>query len=990
MNVIKKLFNFIIGRKYSREVLRYASELEKHLMLFQTVKYDSYYDSRIAKLKDIGKYNDMLLMFSNLTEQIASHNRLIKELEKEFDENLASNSYENIINNIEEYGIDDLKKINQTALKINDFTIPNTFSKKKKYLQYMKDIGEIVRDYDAIKYQHALIDEYYNIDFSFGDYYIDERKAKELLKPINEKIASIESYGNKYYAIPKLDKRLIENHNENFIKRHLSDVLFENINGKCLDSDQRRAILCNPRSNLVIAGAGAGKTLTICGKVKYLLENKECTSDEILLLSYSNASANDLMEKVSRINPELKVKTFHALGLEILNNHNQYKKAIEQQFDAYIRRFFTEKVPNDTEMLNDVLTFYGIYLYDNTSFKKKYKNEGEKFEDLKKSDFKTLKDKLKQTRTKENSYETIQSECVKSYEELVLANFLFINGVKYEYEHAYEIKTSTLEKRQYTPDFYLPEYGIYIEHYGIDKNGRTPQYTSEEECNYLKSIEWKRNIHKEHNTVCIETYSYEFNDETIFKNLKKRLIEKGVKLKPLSEKDIQDAFNNIFMGQDFRSLINLFSSFISLYKAQYYDDSVFGRMEGMSFTTPYGQKRAKLFLKICKNAYTYYIDEVRKQDKIDFDDMILQAILALDTEPNFKYKYIIVDEFQDISKSRALFLQRLIKHGDSKLFAVGDDWQAIYRFAGCDLTIFLHFEKYFEDVKKNYITSTHRNSKELQNIVEPFITANPEQFIKHIHSEISQKEPVRIIYHKGNKMAAFTEALNQICKENDKAKVLVLGRNKHDVDCMISKEIQVVDYEKIIHSRFSEMEITYKTVHQSKGLESEYVILISGEDAKNGFPNQMEDDLLLQLVLGENSKFEFAEERRLFYVALTRTRSIVYILANKNRSSEFVKEIETRAKVENPELLSEDEADDYLCPWCKSGRLVVRTSENGDSFYGCTNYPYCKYTINDFKAVRTNNHCPSCGDFLVVRNGRYGKFIACHGYPYCKHTRQLN
>jgi DNA helicase-4 len=216
-------------------------------------------------------------------------------------------------------------------------------------------------------------------------------------------------------------------------------------------------------------------------------------------------------------------------------------------------------------------------------------------------------------------------------------------------------------------------------------------------------------------------------------------------------------------------------TFISLYKAQIKDDSGFDKFKEQLNDSQYSSSRTRLFLNICQNIYNYYMENLRAADKIDFDDMILQAIDLLDKTPNFKYKYIIVDEFQDISQSRTRFLQKLIEHGNAKLFAVGDDWQAIYRFAGCDINVFLEFEKIFPNAKLNYITSTHRNSSELQSIVEPFITANPNQYKKHIRSAKHQEKPVRIIYHKGNKAMALTKALADIEKLNATAEVLILG-----------------------------------------------------------------------------------------------------------------------------------------------------------------------------------------------------------------------
>ena len=237
-------------------------------------------------------------------------------------------------------------------------------------------------------------------------------------------------------------------------------------------------------------------------------------------------------------------------------------------------------------------------------------------------------------------------------------------------------------------------------------------------------------------------------------------------------------------------------------------------------------------------------------------------------------------------------------------------------------------------------------------------------------------------------MMALTKALEDIDKINSTAKVLVLGRNRRDIDTVISKEIQVIDYKTINHRDFPNLDITYSTVHGSKGLESDFVILVSGEDAQNGFPNKTEDDNVLNLLLGKKNDFAYAEERRLFYVALTRTKSIVYLLSEKGKSSEFVQEIKNKCFIMDDE--SEATAsEEYRCPWCKSGYLVVRKAENGGKrFYGCSNYPYCSYTNDDMKSVYFNNRCPVCGDFLVVRNGKYGPFFGCHNFPRCKYKQQ--
>lgn len=966
--------------------MHYCSKLDAQFRIFKVIQSNSEMDNLAVSLKSEDKFAVAVASFYEYKDRIKKHNDSIIELEQKFNDIIKNHSIQNILSNLHEYPLEVLKTFNEVALKISEYTLPNDYDRRDIFTRYMYELGIIIDNYYSVKEQYELIQDYSRLDLDFGDRYIDAQEAERILAPARKIINSLSKQEKKFYQPPVLEASIVEMHNRSFIDRHIHDKIFDNINGFSLDEDQRRAVLCDPKSNLVIAGAGSGKTLTICGRVKYLIEEKGFSPNDILLLSYSSASAQDLAKKISNVSADVKVKTFHALGLEILNDYYGKKKAIEEQFLAYIKKYFDEELINNPSIIETVFNYFGYYLYSDT-VSKKYENDGELFEDLKKSDFTTLKDRCENSELVNGSYETIKKEYVKSYEELVIANFLYVNGINYQYERAYEYDTSTPDKRQYTPDFYLTDYHIYLEHYGVDINGKTPQYTKEEEAKYIESMNWKRKIHAEMNTVCLETYSYQFKNGTIFENLKKQLIASGIELKPLQQDKINACINNIIQGKEFTSFINLVATFLNLYKAKYKDNTSFDKLLENKFPSEYANDRSQVFIAICRAIYDYYILSIREQGKIDFDDMILQATEVVNNLKSYKYKYIIVDEFQDISQSRAKFLQSLIKHGDSKMFAVGDDWQAIYRFAGCDISIFLCFDKYFEDTVKNYITSTHRNSQELQNVVEPFITANPEQYIKHIKSDLHQEYPVRVVYHNGDKVVAFDQALKEIETINPSASVLVLGRNRHDIDDMISRRIQVRNYDEIIHSDYRFMQISYKTVHQSKGLECDYVILISGEDAVSGFPNQIEDDDLLSLVLDKKGEYRFAEERRLFYVALTRTKSIVYLLSDKNRPSEFVKEIEERVKIENSEILSVND-ENSNCPWCKSGKLVIREARR-QAFYGCSNYPYCKYTINDMKAVVINNRCPSCGDFLVVRNGKNGKFIGCHNYPRCRYTKDF-
>lgn len=911
--------------------------------------------------------------FSNTYKKIEEHNHDISLLNKTID--AFDFNYDKCVENpiVQESKIADLK---QLVMEIEQYSnITGAIGEAYKL------ISKFVSNYDIIVKQYELHIQCESI-LSFVDDYYDFNKKKYIIESVEQIRKKIQNYEEVFYYFLNDEEIgiLIEQHNCEFVNKHINDSIFDNISGRTLDPEQRSSILHDSISNLTIAGAGAGKTLTICGKVKYLLQNG-IKEDEILLLSYSRNSAKDLADKVANISNNLEVKTFHALGLDILKDSTQEKKTVEEQFNHIIEDYFSNELSKNGEMLKKIITYYGLYL-SSDEYNKKYKTSGDLFLDLKKSDFITLKDQM--SLAKDGIHlETIKKELVKSYEELAIANYYFLNGINYTYESTYkEAKTSTYDYRQYTPDFYLNDYKIYHEHYGIDKDGRACQYEEQEETKYLDGIKWKRNLHQQNNTICLETYSYEFSDGTIFDKLEQKLKANNVAFKPLNNKQISDAINSIYQGQAFKSFITLIRTFISLYKAQYEDECGFDVLKTKQLNNKYETIRAGLFLDICKDIYCYYINYLKSEDKIDFDDMILKSVKQIKKMDNFKYKYIIVDEFQDISYSRMKFLQELIKHGNSKLFAVGDDWQAIYRFSGCDLNIFLNFKDYFEDVTYNYITSTHRNSQQLQDIAGPFIMKNPEQYKKNIKSDLSLSNPVRLMYFEDDKYNALVNVLYEINKLKRNASVLLLGRNNKDIEAFLIQGMYFTDKKTgtMKNEKFPYMNIRFKTVHASKGLEDEFVIIINADDSKLGFPNKIEDDVLLNLVLASRNGFLYAEERRLWYVALTRTKSYTYVLVNRNQPSEFVQEISNKCMVLNPTFV-EEVNNSILCPKCKSGKLVIRNNpRNNNQFYGCTNYPYCKYTNDDVRAVKKGKRCPYCNDFLIYKKGPYGSFWGCSSY----------
>ena len=992
---LKKEFNKVISSiKNTRNInKKYNPYFNKREDFSTLAKIEEFIDSDITeiyyeiKAYNPTKYASAISRYENFLPRVREHNDKIDYINK----GIADFDLYSFIDNPLIHSISELNPFILIVNEINKFTYKDDY-----YNIFCNQVLEIQNHFDNIKQQYLLL-EIYKEAFNFNyDLYIDILKKEKILKKLEPVYQYIRKTEKRYYDFSMLDRvdDLINKHNLSYIKYHKTDSLFDNIGKKSLDSEQRESILKDEKSSLIIAGAGSGKTLTICGKVKYLLERKKVNPEEILLLSYSKKSADDLSHKVREIDNRLTVGTFHKLGLDILKEVNHKQFVVEEQYNAIIESYFREEMKKRPHMLEKVLNYFALYL-SSTKITKMYETPGEMYEDLKKHDYRTLK-ALCDLSLHPDQKETLKREVVKSFEEMAIANFYFINGIDYIYEKSYEIDVSTEEKRQYKPDFYIKDYKFYHEHYGINKNGKASRYKGEEAQKYVDGMIWKRNIHSQYNTICIETYSYEFADGTIFEKLTQELRRHGVKFKPLSQDEIYKTLLSIYEEQNFKSFINLIKSFLSLYKARYTDSSQFDVFKSYAFDNKFERNRASLFLDIVKDVYDYYIQYIRENHKIDFDDMILQSIKSLPLTDKFSYKYIIVDEFQDISYSRMLFLKKLIEKGNARLFAVGDDWQAIYRFSGCDLNIFLNFEKFFGFSSTSYITSTHRNSQELQDIAGPFIKKNPEQYNKTIKSQNHLKKPVKIMYYDSNKYEGLFGILKSIYSIDKEASVLLLGRNNKDIEDFYSEKLYRGKFNKaengiaIVCTDYPTLKLKYSTVHSSKGLEDEFVVIINADDSRLGFPNKVEDDELLNLVLSSKSSFEFAEERRLWYVALTRTKTYTYILANKDNPSIFVEEIKNKCEILNPEVI-EAETEIITCPHCKSGKLVVKSSKsNGTKYYGCSNFPFCEYKIYDFKAVDRNKRCPVCGDFLVYRKRPYGSFFGCHSFPRCEYHEKYH
>ena len=352
----------------------------------------------------------------------------------------------------------------------------------------------------------------------------------------------------------------------------------------------------------------------------------------------------------------------------------------------------------------------------------------------------------------------------------------------------------------------------------------------------------------------VDEYFYMIQYDNYMKNKIKKLLCK-----------IDWPYYEILNSKELTNLKKTIITFINLFKTNNYKLESFLNFKGNND-----------LLRIIIDIYLIYQKELESTNTIDFNDMIIKAINYVKKNKKINYKYIIVDEYQDTSYIRFLLLKELINYTGAKLVCVGDDYQSIYRFNGCDLSMFLNFKKYFKRANILKITNTYRNSQELINVAGSFIMKNSRQIYKKLKSNKSILRPIKIMY--GNDLSKL---LDYILRYHEN--ILVLGRNNYDIE----KYFNVNNNSFVYNGKI----LKYLTVHSSKGLEEECVVLINLKDDILGFPNKIKNEKILSNVLKFKDIYPYEEERRLFYVALTRTKSDVYLLVDRENPSVFVKEL---------------------------------------------------------------------------------------------------
>lgn len=738
--------------------------------------------------------------------------------------------------------------------------------------------------------------------------------------------------------------RFIDQWNEKFInfEKTSNKHFFDTVESTPLTDEQVIASLVMEDNNLVIASAGSGKTSTLIAKTGYAIKKGYARSDEILILSYNNAVKVEIQERLnSRLgfsengisSPD--IDTFHGFGNKILKTGNAKKRlapwiTTEAALSAQLSAIFQDLISKDVQFAEEAATFITVF-------------QGEpEIEDKNICEFTETSSILELTKhvfgsVSNNSitlHRTLSGNTVRSYQEMRIANWLSIHGIEFKYEKEFDAWKEDEWSGGYRPDYYYPNINCWHEHFGLNKFGKAPEHWASKEKSYEEIAENKRSLLNQSEVKWFETRSSDFDDHTWDEKLYNHLVHHGETPKFIG----WDRFLELAKDTPFteESLIKLLATAIKHFKGNKLSAEV---LETKALNQS-NHKRYVTFINLFKKVFDEYENLLISRNEIDFEDMLIVASDLIQSQQFIhNYKLILIDEFQDISNVRAEMIHSLlIQSPETRLFAVGDDWQSIYRFAGSDINVINEFSNIFGVTKEVKLTTTFRCNQGIADVSSQFIQKNPAQKKKTViaHKK-SRNKSIRVVFHSGSSDSAIYSQLENLYvwanTKNKMIDVCLLGRYRF---------LEPANFTALADRFKNRINLTFSTIHSVKGLGFDAVIILGMTDRIGvDFPSTKQDDPVLSIFMPKSDALEFAEERRLFYVALTRAKTLVSLITPKHESSKFIREV---LKSSYPEVVFSQEISDSekfevplpidaasqkICPKCRKGRLLPRISKYG-------------------------------------------------------------
>lgn len=815
----------------------------------------------------------------------------------------------------------------------------------EKTQEIISNISEPVHAQMAYLNDALLASDHY---FTFSEF----EKFSEDIKQLYEQLDYLQKNGALvqlnddvfmfYEQIKHLDKVRIK-HNEKFVKEELEKQkeFFDSALDYPLDDQQRDSIVKLEDNCLVISSAGSGKTSTMIGKLLYIVNQRKIQPSRILTITYTHKASDELTQRL--MGTGLSCMTFHKLALNIVSKVEGKMPSIADN-GLFAKVFYKQlEKPEFRNAILNYLTDYKSLVKDEHA----YSTSIEYYKDRRKygviANYTDKDDNLIST---------------KSEEEKKICSYLTELGVSFKYEEPYEYKTLTEDYRQYRPDFTIyykssdnKEHKLYLEHYAIDAARQVPRWFGNNmpdgwysaNQRYHEGMEWKENVHREHGTKLIFTTSADFHNKSIRQRLRTILTEAGVPIKERTTDELIEKMMSRNKSLE-NALMQMTQSFINLVKANNKNIEDIRKIAADKHAT----RDVFVIDNIMNPIWDDYQKELADRGEMDFTDVIVKATkYCMEGKWNQKYEFILIDEFQDISVDRYHFLQSLrTELPKTKLYCVGDDWQSIYRFTGSDLTLFSQFSKYFGFTEECKIETTYRFGNPLIDKSSSFVQHNPLQKKKSVRPRSANPPETKISFmpYKSNQdLQTLIERMVARVPVNKTA--YIISRYSYDVRVLVSPRIKMeYDANSDMVSLFiAGRKIKFMTIHGSKGLEADFVFMLNCNSGLYGFPSLVSDDPVLDYVLSDNEHYEYAEERRVFYVGITRAKVHTVVMYNENTPSPFVTEM-------NNNVI----ADLDQCPWCGVGHRIIKyegwtKQKTPYKVWGCDNKEAnCQYFEREF------------------------------------------
>ncbi|MDQ1607084.1 MAG: helicase, partial [Microbacteriaceae bacterium] len=638
---------------------------------------------------------------------------------------------------------------------------------------------------------------------------------------------------------------------------------FDRVEKTPLTDEQASAVITFDNRVRVIAAAGSGKTSVMVARAAYAVQRQFVAPDRILMLAFNTDAANELQERVSsRLGSlglrcdGLQAMTFHSFGRSVIGKATGRKPSIAPWVEH------GKDVQKIVEIVDELRETSSKFRYQWDVFRLLYGRVSDEPDAGEPDTY--------DRRTRLTGFRTYRGETVRSEGERLLADWLFLNGIEYEYERPYSHNVADRDHSQYRPDFFYPTVNVWHEHWALRADGTPPESFT----GYAESMAWKKRIHQQYGTTLVESKWHEIIDLSGFDTLAKQLDSHGLELDWNPDRPIPGA-----APVEHERLARLVRTFMSHVKSSSLSrDDLQTWLQQQKRSSP----RTRLFLDLYWHIHDRWEQELRDAKVIDFDDMLIQAADHIERDPSLAaYDLVMVDEFQDTSRARALLTRALLQGDDKYLLAVGDDWQAINRFAGADLSAMTQFDSYFGPSETLRLQTTFRCTQTIADVASRFVSANPAQIKKTVVS--ANKRPGRGVSivrvpHREALRGAIEQHLDQLCQDGPRTSLDILGRYRFQNDLVPRRT-------------FTGLDVTFRTVHGAKGLEADHIVLPSLTTGTYGFPSQINDDPVLALAMSGEDEFLHSEERRLFYVALTRARLGVTIFTVAGIESPFVVEL---------------------------------------------------------------------------------------------------